>query len=673
MPRSLKLACSAGLGLGLALAGATDANAAAVETVTSQADSGLGTLRRAVIDVDPGGTVNFAGGVTGEITLTSGEIGFSKALTIVGPGADVLTVSGNGSSRIFKADTANGLEVTIAGLALTDGDSGFNDGGAILSRRADLTLDRMVLSGNDSGADGGGVAVINPSSDSPNADLTVRNSTISGNTASGRGGGIYSLYTPADIIDSTVSANSGAQRGGGIGSYQNPAREKITITGSTIAGNDATSEGGGVWAYSKTNSHSEIRSSLVDENTAPVEPDLSNYIVATGGFDVSFSLIGDPTGAEITNNGNNILHQSALLGPLADNGGPTATQLPPINSPVIDQGIADGVTLDQRGQPRTVDQPGIPNAADGTDMGAAELGDLTPPTTMITSGPADGSTVDTTSVSFAFSADESATFECSLDGATFTPCISPKAYDNLAAGPHTFKVRATDDAGNQGSTVQRAFTFQPAADCNGTPATIVAMAGVPTVGTDGDNVIVGTEGDDVINSLGGDDQICANGGDDVIRAGGGDDAVDGRDGDDQIHGEGGADRLFGSGGADRLLGGSGDDELRGGRDEDMLKGRAGDDELLGRGGEDTLIGNGGDDKLQGNGDSDTVRGGGGNDEIRGLQGKDDLHGSGGDDRIFANNGNDRLAGGPGDDRLDGGSGNNRCNGGPGHNELSSCG
>src|SRR5205085_11998348 len=38
-------------------------------------------------------------------------------------------------------------------------------------------------------------------------------------------------------------------------------------------------------------------------------------------------------------------------------------------------------------------------------------------------------------------------FECSLDAVGFYPCTSPRTYDSLAAGSHTFRVRAVDAAG----------------------------------------------------------------------------------------------------------------------------------------------------------------------------------------------------------------------------------
>lgn len=58
----------------------------------------------------------------------------------------------------------------------------------------------------------------------------------------------------------------------------------------------------------------------------------------------------------------------------------------------------------------------------------------------ITAAPA-GTTTSTTAT-FEFSADGSASFDCSLDGAVATPCTSPVSYSGLADGAHTFTVTA---------------------------------------------------------------------------------------------------------------------------------------------------------------------------------------------------------------------------------------
>jgi acetyl esterase/lipase/plastocyanin len=76
--------------------------------------------------------------------------------------------------------------------------------------------------------------------------------------------------------------------------------------------------------------------------------------------------------------------------------------------------------------------------------------DVTPPVVTITSGPATPTT--DTSATFTYSANEPSTFTCSLDGAASVGCPSTGVtYSSLATGSHTFRVIATDTAGNVGS------------------------------------------------------------------------------------------------------------------------------------------------------------------------------------------------------------------------------
>jgi hypothetical protein len=91
--------------------------------------------------------------------------------------------------------------------------------------------------------------------------------------------------------------------------------------------------------------------------------------------------------------------------------------------------------------------------------------DVTPPQTTITGGPAANSPV--TNASFTFTANEAGvSFECSLDGAAFVACASPRAYTNLSTGAHTFAVRGTDEAGNvETPPVTYAWTVAPPPDC----------------------------------------------------------------------------------------------------------------------------------------------------------------------------------------------------------------
>jgi hypothetical protein len=101
--------------------------------------------------------------------------------------------------------------------------------------------------------------------------------------------------------------------------------------------------------------------------------------------------------------------------------------------------------------------------------------DATAPETTIDSKPA--ASTSSTSASFGFSADEQgSTFDCSLDGAAFAACSSPKEYTALTVGAHEFRVRATDALGNvEASPASYSWTVEPPPSC-GTQATASANA-----------------------------------------------------------------------------------------------------------------------------------------------------------------------------------------------------
>jgi hypothetical protein len=105
--------------------------------------------------------------------------------------------------------------------------------------------------------------------------------------------------------------------------------------------------------------------------------------------------------------------------------------------------------------------------------------DASAPNTTITASPSDPTS--STGASFSFASSETgSTFECELDGGGFTTCTSPKPYAGLASGSHTFKVRATDPAGNVDAT-PASFTWT--VDTTAPDSTITASPSNPSAST----------------------------------------------------------------------------------------------------------------------------------------------------------------------------------------------
>jgi hypothetical protein len=207
-------------------------------TVTNLSDHDPGSLRQAILDTPSGGMVDFQPGLSGTITLATRELAISKNLTIAGPGAGIMTVSGNNESRVF--DIAATYSVHISGLTIANGMVVDDSGGGIDNAGA-LTLTDSTLSGNSSDGSGGGIY--------NSGTLTVTSSTLAHNSAFS-GGGIENDSTLV-VTDSILSANSVVSSGGGI----NNNTGTVTITGSTLSDNSTPpsgSFGGGIFNYNGT-------------------------------------------------------------------------------------------------------------------------------------------------------------------------------------------------------------------------------------------------------------------------------------------------------------------------------------------------------------------------------------------------------------------------------------
>jgi hypothetical protein len=345
-------------------------------TVTNTNDSGVGSLRQALIEASPGTTIGFVSGLTGTITLTSGELLVNKNVTIAGPGANVLSVSGNNASSVFHITPAH--TVTISGLTIRNGNAGGSYGGGIYNEQSTLTVTYCTLSSNTAYA-GGGVS-------NDRGNLTVSYCTLSNNSANSGGAAFNDAFFSAShatltVTNSTLSNNSASSAGGGIYNNGQQAADggqfnraaTLTVTNSTLSNNSASFGGGGVF---NNGSGSGSASSTLHYVTLTGSTGGGIYNFGDSGtaefFLYTTLLNAGPSGSNITNssgvvtssgynlssdNGSGLLGPSDLintdpkLGPLQDNGGPTFTHALLSGSPAIDQAPFDRQG-DQRGYPR---------------------------------------------------------------------------------------------------------------------------------------------------------------------------------------------------------------------------------------------------------------------------------------------------------------------------------
>ena len=205
--------------------------------VTSTADSGPGSLRQAVID-DVNGVqpIVFDPTLAGQtITLGSGPIEINHNVTIIGPGANVLTVSGTDNTEIFKVDP--GATASISGVTLANGflnQYSSGQGGAI-DNAGTLNLSAVVLS--DNGARGLMTAI------PPGGFISVPIMIPPGGDAFG--GAIFNTGA-LNVTGSTFSGNwatggEGAEFGGNAhgGAIYNAQGGVLTATDDTFASNYA--------------------------------------------------------------------------------------------------------------------------------------------------------------------------------------------------------------------------------------------------------------------------------------------------------------------------------------------------------------------------------------------------------------------------------------------------
>lgn len=231
-------------------------------TVTNTDDSGSGSLRQAILDANanPGADEIDATGVSGTILLASGALPeIVDDLTITGPGAETLAISGLNAHRVFSV--GSGANVTISALTVRNGYTEWGGGGVAIWGESIVTLNALrVLS---STADYGGGVFAGGST------VTINESQISSNTATW-GAGVFSQATwDADLGEYILDEST------------------TTINTSLIVDNVSTDRGG---ALELLGNKMIVRQSCILDNSDIAVTNA--YDIVSGSLDAAYNWWG---------------------------------------------------------------------------------------------------------------------------------------------------------------------------------------------------------------------------------------------------------------------------------------------------------------------------------------------------------------------------------------------
>lgn len=360
----------AGLLLSLATSSAHAATFVVINTSDGAHPGPPGSLRSALnaANVQAGAdTIEFdpvAFSVPQTITLSGPTLAVTgSGLTINGPGADKLTISGNNAKRVLHVDP--GMNVILNDLTIADGNAGTGDGGGIHTQGL-LTMNRCAIR-NSLANQAAGLA-------SFDGTLFMNDCEISGNVAALYGGGISIIAigasSTATLTNVTVSGNSANsnESAGGVDVFTVSGATFVTLVNCTVARNtNQPNSAGGVYSGGLGGTCQVImKNTIVDENTGlQLVQNQSSSIISNGA-----NLIGDSSFANPLSS--DVINQPAMLGPLAMNGGKTRTHALQWGSPAIDKGhLSSSPATDQRGRMRPV--AAICGGVAKKDIGAFEM------------------------------------------------------------------------------------------------------------------------------------------------------------------------------------------------------------------------------------------------------------------------------------------------------------
>ena len=269
-----------------------------VIVVTSAVDGADGSLRTALSQTTGGEIIRFSPGLAGDTLFLETTLDIQKRVTIEGPADRGITISGAEKHTVLRVRESG---ATLVNLTITGGKSDVDVFAGGITSVGPLVLDHSTVADNQ-----GGSAIRGDT-------ITLINSTVTNNTTPNSGSFVvaginYNFHGTLTLINSTVSYNVG---GAGIGPFGITSDKPVVTLRNSIISNHEPQNCRGTEGFIY-----EGRDASDDESC---------------GKTVLVMRIGDPR-----------------LGPLANNGGPTATRALDRNSFAINDGVNCNVTTDQR-------------------------------------------------------------------------------------------------------------------------------------------------------------------------------------------------------------------------------------------------------------------------------------------------------------------------------------
>jgi hypothetical protein len=266
-----------------------------------------------------------------------------------------LTIHGNGSTIQRSADTSTPAFTILAGV------------------NANLSMNEVTLTGgyndvgNTSGGGhaAGGLALVG-------STALIQSSTITQNFSSGpnaNAGGLYNFFSYVTILNSTISYNTSNGGFGGGGINQDTCCATYIAFSTLFENQNSWGRGDSISLAQRDPQTVVIKNSILASPTRGVGGVCwaAPGLVISGGYNIAGDASCGFSGPGDLNSTN------PLLGPTANSGGPTPTDLPAAGSPAID-GVPLSYCSDTSGNPVTTDQRGIARPqGSACDIGSVEV------------------------------------------------------------------------------------------------------------------------------------------------------------------------------------------------------------------------------------------------------------------------------------------------------------